>query len=195
MSSGARARSPFLPLAVIILGSGLSWADEATRPARAPRFPTTDPAHWIGTPVTWESLRGHVVLLDVWTFGCINCVRTIPWIRDVVRRHADRGLLVVGVHTPEFAWERVRSSVEAEVRRRGLLFPHLLDNDHAYWNALRNEYWPSIHLVDRCGRIRARAIGEVHADEASGRELEAQIEMLLSESPEDCGGAASPGGS
>lgn len=101
----------------------------------------------------------------------------------------------MGVHTPEFTWEQVRSSVEAEVRKHGLLFPHLLDNDRAYWNALRNEYWPSIYLVDRCGRIRARAIGEVHAAEASGRELEAQIEMLLRESPKDCGGAASPGGS
>lgn len=93
----------------------------------------------------------------------------------------------MGIHTPEFASEHVRSSVEAEVRRRGLPFPHLLDNDHAYWNALGNEYWPSIHLVDRCERIRVRAVGEVHADEASGRQLEAQIEILLRESPNDCG--------
>ncbi len=63
-----------------------------------------------------------------------------------------------------------------------MLFPHLLDNDHAYWNALGNEYWPSIYLVDRCGRIRERAIGEVHADQASGRQLAAQIEVLLRES-------------
>ena len=136
--------------------------------------------------MTWESLRGHVVLLDVWTFGCINCVRTIPWVRDVARRHAGDGLRVVGIHTPEFAHERVRASVEGEVRRQGLLFPHLLDNDYAYWRALGNEYWPSIYLVDGCGRIRARAIGEVHAGQASGHDLEAQLERLLREAPGDC---------
>jgi len=104
----------------------------------------------------------------------------------VARRYADRGLSVVGIHTPELETERVRSSVEAEVRRRGLDFPHLLDNDYAYWNALGNEYWPSIYLVDRCGRIRARAIGEVHGEEARGRQLDAQIETLVRESPSDC---------
>jgi hypothetical protein len=105
----------------------------------------------------------------------------------VAQRYGERGLSVVGVHTPEFPSERSRSSVEAAVRRWGLEFPHLLDNDHAYWNALDNEYWPSIYLVDRCGRIRAQAIGEVHAGERSGTKLEAQIETLLAESPA-CGG-------
>jgi hypothetical protein len=105
----------------------------------------------------------------------------------VAQRYADRGLSVVGIHSPEFAAEHVRSSVEAEVQRRGLRFPQLLDNDHAYWNALGNEYWPSIYLVDRCERIRVRAIGEVHADQAKGRQLDAQIEILLRESPNDCG--------
>lgn len=103
------------------------------------------------------------------------------------RRYADRGLSVVGIHTPEFAAERLRSSVEAEARRQGLRFPQLLDNDYAYWKALGNEYWPAIYLVDRCARIRMHAIGEVHADEASGRRLDAAIESLLRESPGDCG--------
>jgi hypothetical protein len=104
----------------------------------------------------------------------------------VARRYADGGLSVVGIHTPEFEWERDRSSVEAEVRKHGLAFPQLLDNDNAYWNALDNEYWPSTYLVDRCGRIRARHIGEVHAGQASGRELEAQIEALLREPATGC---------
>jgi hypothetical protein len=101
----------------------------------------------------------------------------------VERRYGERGLSVVGIHTPELEFERPRSSVEAEVRRHGLAFPQLLDNDSAYWNALGNQYWPSIYLVDRCGRIRARAIGEVHGGQDSGRRLEAQIERLLRESP------------
>jgi hypothetical protein len=75
--------------------------------------------------------------------------------------------------------------VAEHVRRHGLAFPQLLDNDYAYWKALENEYWPAIYLVDRCGRIRSRAIGEVHADDASGRGLEAFIEKLLAE-PSTC---------
>ena len=92
----------------------------------------------------------------------------------------------MGIHTPEFAGERDRSSVEAEVRKHGLAFPQLLDNDAAYWTALDNEYWPSTYLVDRCGRIRARHIGEVHAGQSSGRQLETQIEALLRESASEC---------
>jgi hypothetical protein len=105
----------------------------------------------------------------------------------VAGRYGDRGLSVVGIHTPELPGEYVRSAVEAEVRKHRLVFPHLLDNDYAYWNALGNQYWPAIYLVDRCGWIRARAIGEVHADEPSGRSLDAQIETLLAESRSDCG--------
>ena len=118
-------------------------------------------------------------------------MRTIPWVRDVAKRYRDRGLSVVGIHTPEFPWERVRSAVEAKVRKEGLDFPHLLDNDHAYWNALENQYWPSVYLVDRCGRIREKAIGEVHAGQPSGRRLESRIEALLKESGDECGGGRS----
>jgi len=80
----------------------------------------------------------------------------------------------------------VRAHVEAEVQRHGLDFPHLLDNDYGYWRALDNHYWPAIYVVDRCGRIRGRAIGEVHAGQPSGRGLEDQIEVLLREPPGGC---------
>lgn len=93
----------------------------------------------------------------------------------------------MGIHTPELPSEYLRSAVQAEVRKRRLDFPHLLDNDYTYWNLLGNHYWPAIYLVDRCGRIRERAIGEVLADEPSGRGLDAQIETLLAESLADCG--------
>ena len=104
-------------------------------------------------------------------------------------RYREQGLSVVGIHTPEFDSERVRANVEEAVRRERLDFPQLLDNDYAYWNALGNQYWPAIYLVDRCGRIRGRAIGEVHANEQSGRKLEDQIKALLQESPSACSGA------
>jgi hypothetical protein len=107
----------------------------------------------------------------------------------VAQRYGERGLSVVGIHTPEFDAEKVRANVEVEVRKKGLDFPHLLDNDYGYWNALRNEYWPALYLVDRCGRLRGHAFGEVHSGQESGRRLEAQVEDLLRETAADCGGA------
>jgi hypothetical protein len=90
-------------------------------------------------------------------------------------------LTAVGVHTPEFDHEREKRRVRAEAARHGLDFPHLIDNDMAYWRALGNEYWPALYVVDKCGRIRAQHTGEVHEGEASGRQLEARIQGLLAE--------------
>jgi hypothetical protein len=90
-------------------------------------------------------------------------------------------LTAVGVHTPEFDHEREKRRVRAEAARHGLDFPHLIDNDMAYWRALGNEYWPALYVVDKCGRIRAQHTGEVHEGAASGRRLEAKIEELLAE--------------
>jgi hypothetical protein len=111
----------------------------------------------------------------------------------VAQRYGPRGLSVVGIHTPEFDHEKVRANVEAAVREKGLAFPHLLDDDYAYWNALRNEYWPALYLVDRCGRIRGHVVGEVHAGAESGRALEARIEGLLRETTADCAGVKGGG--
>jgi thiol-disulfide isomerase/thioredoxin len=169
--------------AAVAFGTVTTFAVDGARPA--PPFPTHDAKHWIGTPATWQGLRGRVVLLDVWTFGCINCVRSLPWVKDVRARYADQGLAVVGVHTPEFDRERERRNVEAAVAKHGLDYPHLLDADYAYWKALGNEYWPTAYLVDRCGRIRVRHVGEVHSGQQSGRALEREIERLLAE-PADC---------
>jgi thiol-disulfide isomerase/thioredoxin len=166
---------------------GLGAKDRAAPPA--PPFPSARAADWIGTPASWESLRGQVVLLDVWTFACSNCRATMPWLKDVRQKYAAKGLALVGVHTPEMIFERERPKVEAEVRRQGLDYPHLLDNNSAYWKALGNEYWPTVYLVDRCGRLRDRHIGEVHSGEESGRRLEAQIEALLAEPAGACDAA------
>lgn len=94
---------------------------------------------------------------------------------------------MIGIHTPEFDHERDRRSVEAQVRRHALDFPHLLDNESAYWQALGNQYWPTVYLVDRCGRIRDHQVGEVHLGQPSGRRLEARLEDLLAESAGPCG--------
>ena len=99
----------------------------------------------------------------------------------MLARNGARGLTAVGVHTPEFDHERDKRRVRAEVARHGLAFPHLIDNDMAYWRALDNEYWPALYVVDKCGRIRERHTGEVHEREQSGRRLEAKIQELLAE--------------
>jgi hypothetical protein len=92
-------------------------------------------------------------------------------------------LTIVGIHTPEFPYERDRAAVAAHVREQGLGFSHLLDNDQKYWRALGNEYWPALYLVDRCGTIRSVTVGEVHLGEASGSKMAARIEELLGEDP------------
>jgi thiol-disulfide isomerase/thioredoxin len=180
--------------AVVILSAAFAAAvpgrlDAAERaaPPQAPPFPSARAADWIGTPVSWEGLRGQVVLLDVWTFACGNCRATMPWLKDVRQKYAARGLTLVGVHTPEMIFERERPKVEAEVKRQGLDYPHLLDNDSAYWNALGTQAWPTVYLVDRCGRLRDRHVGEVHSGAESGRRVEARIEELLAESAGACG--------
>lgn len=188
-----------LPVRLVVLAALSALAAPVTSAAgstpypAAPPFPTARGADWIGPPATWESLRGRVVLLDVWTFACSNCRATMPWLKEVRRRYAERGLTLVGVHTPEFTFERERPKVEAEVKRQGLDYSHLLDNDSAYWKALGNEYWPTVYLVDRCGRLRDRQIGEVHANEDSGRRLESRIEALLAEPASACDAAGSEG--
>jgi thiol-disulfide isomerase/thioredoxin len=185
----------YVPVLVILSAAlatavpGRLDAAERAAPPEAPPFPSARAADWIGTPVSWESLRGRVVLLDVWTFACSNCRATMPWLKDVRQKYAAKGLSLVGVHTPEMIFERERPKVEAEVKRQGLDYPHLLDNDSAYWNALGTQYWPTVYLVDRCGRLRDRHIGEVHSGEESGRRVEARIEELLAEPAGACGTA------
>ena len=180
-----------MAVAAVLAAAGppaLGAAERAAPPA--PPFPSARAADWIGTPPSWESLRGRVVLLDVWTFACSNCRATMPWLKEVRQKYAAKGLTLVGVHTPEMIFERERPKVEAEVKRQGLDYPHLLDNDSAYWNALGTQYWPTVYLVDRCGRLRDRHIGEVHSGEDSGRGVEASIEALLAEPAGACDAAA-----
>ena len=192
-SSMPSLRHAFVRLAVLAaLAATASPARGATGKGAppAPPFPSARASDWIGTPASWESLRGRVVLLDVWTFACSNCRATMPWLKDVRQKYAAQGLTLVGVHTPEMIFERERPKVEAEVKRQGLDYPHLLDNDSAYWNALGTEYWPTVYLVDRCGRLRDRHIGEVHSGEDSGRQVEVRIEALLAEPAGACNAGA-----
>lgn len=113
-----------------------------------------------GKPLTLESLRGKVVLLDIWTFSCINCQRTIPRLKELHAKYKDKGLVIVGLHTPEFAFEHVLSNVERAVKDFGIEYPVVLDNDYSTWNAYGNRYWPRKYLIDPEGYIIYDHIGE-----------------------------------
>jgi cytochrome c biogenesis protein CcdA/peroxiredoxin len=113
-----------------------------------------------GEPVTMASLRGKVVLVDFWAYSCINCQRELPHVEAWAKDYASAGLRVVGVHTPEYAFEHVPSNVTAGVRRLGLTFPVALDNSYDTWNAYDNESWPAAYLIDASGQIRHISIGE-----------------------------------
>jgi cytochrome c biogenesis protein CcdA/thiol-disulfide isomerase/thioredoxin len=121
-------------------------------------------AAWIntagGAPLTIQSLRGKVVLVDFWTYSCINCQRSLPHVEAWYQRYSADGLVVVGVHTPEFAFEHVVSNVQSAVRQYGITYPVAVDNDYSTWNAYDNQYWPADYLVDASGEVRYEAFGE-----------------------------------
>lgn len=133
---------------------------------------------WINSdPLTMRQLRGKVVLIDFWTYSCINCLRTLPHVKAWYRAYRDRGFVVVGVHTPEFAFEHVARNVQSAVRRLGLDYPIALDNDYGTWNAYQNQYWPAKYLIDRRGHLRYYHFGEGEYDTT-----EARIRTLIGES-------------
>jgi cytochrome c biogenesis protein CcdA/thiol-disulfide isomerase/thioredoxin len=116
---------------------------------------------WINSPpLTSEALRGKVVLVDFWTYSCINCLRTVPYLRAWADKYKDAGLVVVGVHTPEFAFEKRSANVRRAVKDLDIGFPVALDNDYAVWRAFGNRAWPAFYFVDAQGRVRHQHFGE-----------------------------------
>ena len=116
---------------------------------------------WINSaPLDRESLRGKVVLIDFWTYSCINCLRSIPYVRAWHEQYRDNGLVVIGVHAPEFAFEREPDNVRKAVRDLGITYPVALDNDFRLWRAFDNHYWPAHYFIDAAGRMRYHHFGE-----------------------------------
>lgn len=142
------------------------------------RLPSLEGASiWLnGGPPTKEQFRGKVLLVHVWTYSCINCIRTLPYIRAWEARYRDQGLAVIGVHAPEFAFERDIDNVRSAVRRFALPYPVAVDNDFQIWRVLRNTYWPALYIVDAEGRIRHHQFGE-----GGEAQSEAAIQDLLAE--------------
>jgi cytochrome c biogenesis protein CcdA/thiol-disulfide isomerase/thioredoxin len=113
-----------------------------------------------GQPLTLAALRGRVVLVDFWTYSCINCIRTLPYLRAWDAQYRSKGLTIVGIHTPEFPFEHDRGNVQAAIAQDGLRYPVAQDNEYQTWNAYSNQYWPAEYLIDAQGRVRLVDFGE-----------------------------------
>lgn len=138
---------------------------------------------WLNSPaLTADDLKNKVVLIDFWTYSCVNCRRTLPYLADLWRKYKDEGLLIVGIHTPEFEFEKSKENVESACREAGVTWPVVLDNDYINWNNFANRYWPAKYLADREGKIVYTHFGEGNYEEtenairallgkASGKEM------------------------
>ncbi|MEZ2147261.1 thioredoxin family protein [Bradyrhizobium sp. DN5] len=172
-----------LTVAAALIGMAGSGAvipgicDEAARAAAivtaaasqqtAPDF--TGINNWFNSkPLSMADLRGKVVLVDFWTYGCVNCVNTLPHVTDLYAKYKDKGLVVVGVHTPEFPFERSASNLQAALKRHGITYPVAQDNDSKTWNAYRNRYWPAQYIIDQTGKIVFQHEGEGSYDQIDG---------------------------
>ena len=132
---------------------------------------------WLNSsPLTTEQLRGKVVLIDFWTYSCINCIRTVPYVRAWAEKYKDQGLVVIGVHAPEFAFEKKISNVKKAVNDFKISYPVAIDNDYKIWRAFENSYWPAHYLIDAKGEIRYQHFGE-----GNYRQTEQAIQDLLRE--------------
>ncbi len=159
-----RYRLLFLLLAGLA-GSSCKGHDDMSRASaagvNAPEFPKYDRSRWLNAePLTMKGLRGKIVLVDFWEYTCVNCLRTLPYVEEWYRRYAPYGLVVVGVHTPEFAFGRDRAHVARAVKDLGVTYPVVLDNDYEVWRLYANSYWPRKYIVDADGKVVYDHIGE-----------------------------------
>lgn len=161
-----------------VVPNGLSSTEKVLRYAKAPEF--VQPDDFINTneePISLDQYRGkNVVLIDFWDYSCINCQRTFPYLKAWYAKYKDQGLVIVGVHTPEFSFEQKKENVQAEAERFGLTYPIILDNAYQTWNAFGNQYWPREYLVDIDGYIV-----HDHAGEGQYDETEKAIQEALAE--------------
>jgi thiol-disulfide isomerase/thioredoxin len=140
--------------------------------------PLDGAVEWLNSPpLTAEALRGKVVLVDFWTYSCINCIRTLPYVRAWADKYKDAGLVVIGVHTPEFAFEKKSANVRKALKDLDIRYPIAVDSNYSIWRAFRNQYWPAMYFVDAQGKVRHHVFGEGEYEES-----ERVIQALLKES-------------
>ncbi len=169
-------------LCALSFGAGPSIAEEqaarrtlglADAQRMAPNFVGID--NWLNSgPLTIADLHGKVVLVEFWTYGCYNCVNTLPHVTRLYNTYKDKGLVVIGIHTPEFPFEKSTGNVQAAIKRHGIRYPVAQDNEYATWNAYGNQYWPAQYIVDQSGKIVFE-----HAGEGQYDEIERVVRKLL----------------
>jgi cytochrome c biogenesis protein CcdA/thiol-disulfide isomerase/thioredoxin len=193
-----RGKAKFDPAAAAAKAPVAAASDAALPGVETPELPVLGLApdfaktgQWFNTlPLTMSKLRGRVVLVDFWTYTCINCIRTLPYVRSWDERYRDEGLTIVGVHTPEFDFEKKASNVGRAIRQSNLRYPVVQDNEFGTWNNWGNNAWPAKYLVDAEGKVRYAHIGE-----GEYKETEAAIRELLAEAgAKKIGAAAKPEG-
>jgi thiol-disulfide isomerase/thioredoxin len=171
---GRRKLLTYLGLSTVGLGSAAIATSSRTQPSQTlssslitaaaersqlPEFQGI--SQWLNSPaLTVKELKGKVVLVQFWTFACINCLRTLPYLTRWHQTYATKGLQIVGVHTPEFAFERDPNNVKRALKQHGITYPVPIDNEFKTWRAYQNQYWPHLFLADRQGFIRYDHIGE-----------------------------------
>ena len=132
---------------------------------------------WFNTPpLSASDLRGKVVLVDFWTYTCVNWARTLPYVRAWAEKYKDHGLVVIGVHTPEFPFEKDLDNIRRAVKEMRVTYPVAIDSDYAVWRAFSNNAWPAVYLIDAQGRVRYRHLGE-----GDYERTEETIQQLLAE--------------
>ena len=175
LSPGKKKEIAFLVFSVALIAL-LGWGRMAYSGAGIPA-PEITGQIWINAaPTRLADLKGKVVLVEFWTFGCYNCRNVEPHVKEWHRKYADQGLIVIGVHTPETDFERYVKNVEHYVREQQISYAVVTDNDFATWNRYANRAWPTVYLIDKQGLIRYTHLGE-----GSYTQTEQQIQMLLAE--------------
>lgn len=161
--------------AATLLSASVAQAAPFNNPPQAPEF--TGIEKWLNTePLTMQQLRGKVVLVDFWTYTCINCIRTLPYVKSWYDKYKDQGLVVVGVHTPEYPFERSTENVIKAMKRFDIRYPVAQDNRYATWTTFSNQYWPAVYLINKKGQIVYKHFGE-----GKYQETEATIKALLAQ--------------
>jgi thiol-disulfide isomerase/thioredoxin len=164
-------------LGVTQFGPSVLYGDQDNAYDHKPAPEFAGVSTWLNSPpLTMAALKGRVVLVQFWTYSCINCLRTLPYLTSWYEKYKDRGFIVIGIHTPEFAFEKQTSNVEAAVKRYGITYPVGQDNQFSTWRAYGNQYWPAAYLIDKSGTIVTTQFGE-----GNYKQLEETLADLIGE--------------
>lgn len=178
MRASLRSLTRVLTVLAILCGFVASQAqDPPSIVGSSPLYSLSGATGWLNSkPLTEKQLKGKVVLIDFWTYSCINCLRALPYIRAWADKYKDSGLVVIGVHTPEFDFEKDSPNVEKAIQKFGITYPVALDSNQVIWNGFHNEFWPAHYFIDATGKVRFEHFGEGQYDQS-----EKWIQQLLQE--------------